>query len=107
MISNTSNAYERRIIYGRVEYNNNLIFEKKKFFFFSSYVLYEINAHNVLIATQILIAYPTERGGGLLRYIILIRPRKRPRGRGRRHRHRRLLRPHAARVCIVDVNWIF
>lgn len=60
-------------------------------------MLYEINAHNVLIATQILIAYPTERGGGgLLRYIILIRPRKRLRGR----RHRRLHRPSVARACL-------
>lgn len=55
-------------------------------------MLYEINAHNVLIATQILIAYPTERGGGL-HGIILIRPRKRPRGRCR-------LRPRVAtRLC--------
>lgn len=64
-------------------------------------MIYEINAHDVLIATQILIAYQTKRGGGLLRYIILIRPRKRPRGR---RRHRRFLRPRVACVCIVDVN---
>jgi len=77
VISNTSNAYEHCIIYIRVytgaESINIWKTKKKKkkcFFFFSSYVLYEINAHNVLIATQILIAYPKERGGGLLRYNI-------------------------------------
>lgn len=64
-------------------------------------MLYEINAHNVLIATQILIVYQTERGGGLLQYIILIRPRKCSRGR---RRHHRFLRPRVACICIVDVN---
>jgi len=51
-------------------------------------VLYEINAHNVLIATQILIAYPTNEEEDCYG-IILIRPRKRPRGRRR-------LRPRVA-----------